>query len=74
MNNPEKKERKKRINAQNAKAKRRRHDPIDDMTREEFERVMQGMAMILGGLFYIGGIDPREFIEKDQFLAELDVE
>lgn len=74
MNNPEKKERKRRIKDQNTKRARRPKTPVnpEPMTREEFDRTMEGLAMIAFGLMRVANIDLRELI-GEEFPSELDV-
>jgi hypothetical protein len=73
MEKPLKKERKERIKGQNAKRKK---PPLirELKTREEFDRQMEGFAMLIFGLMRIVDIDLSELIEKEQFPSEIDVE
>jgi hypothetical protein len=83
MNNPEKKERKQRIKAQNAKAKKippppmlsggKHPEPRKPMTDEEFHDQLFGFFLIVEGFCRLAGLYGKGFT-KDQFPSELDVE
>lgn len=74
MDKPTKKERKRKIKDQNAK-KKQIPRLIEPKTPEEFDRQMQGFAMVVLGLLKVAGVDPARLIEKaEEFPSEIDLD
>jgi hypothetical protein len=72
MEKPIKKERKRRIKAQNAERKTKR-EPLKPMSPEERARIEAATLMILDGLFYLFvGHRLAELTRKDEFPSEID--